>query len=450
MKSPPTIQDNSLLSRRLGVFDVVGIIVGIIIGSAIYKTPSSIAGLLGSTNWIMFAWILGGALSFVGGLCYAELASTYPREGGDYYFLHHTYGRWAGFLYAWGRLWVIHSGNIAMMAYIAGEYAEQLVAFPYARAIYALSAVIIFTGINCLGLRKGKWTQNTLAVLQIVGLALVILVAFFVAPPAEPVPSHAEPATGITLGAFFLACIFVQLTFGGWSDCAFVAAEVRRPEKNILRALLIGLALVTGIYLLINAAVLRAFGPRGLSETNGFMSVLMEENLGTIGGRVMAIIVVICALASVNGMVLVGGRIYHAFGRHHTLFRFLGSWKEGASVPLAAFILQGVISCGLILSGKFEDLVIYTSAAHWLFMAMVGASLIILRFREPQVERPYRVPLFPILPIVYIAVCCMLIYSSFNYGNAIAPYGAWIGFGLVAAGLPVYWISRQFNKRISN
>ncbi len=439
-------QNQHSIPRTLGVFDVICIIIGIIIGSSIYRTPSDIAGLLGSWELIMFAWVLGGGLAFIGALCYAELASAYPREGGDYFFLDHTYGLWAGFLYAWGRLWVIHSGSIAMMAFIAAEYGAQIVSFPGAKTAYALGAVIFFTILNCLGLNKGKWTQNILAILQVAGLTLVIGTAFFIVPPAEPITSDSS-STGITIGAFFLATIFVQLTFGGWSDCAFVAAEVKNPQKNIFRALMIGLGIVTIIYVLINAALLRVFNPSELSSTNGFMSVLMEENFGLTGGTIMALIVIICALASVNGMVLVGGRIYHAFGQDHTLFRFLGSWNQQASVPYTAFLLQCAISCGLILWGTFEELVIFTAAAHWLFMAMVGLSLIILRFREPHIERPFYVPLYPIIPLLYIAVCVMLMYSSFNYGNAIAPYGAWKGFALVLTGLPVYWISKWFASK---
>ncbi|MBN2327333.1 MAG: amino acid permease [Candidatus Omnitrophica bacterium] len=439
--------DNStpLIKRSLGLFDVVCIIVGIIIGSAIYQTPSDIAGLLGSGKWIMLVWMMGGILSFLGALCYAELASAYPREGGDYFFLHHTYGSWAGFLYAWGRIWVIHSGNIAMMASIAGIYGEQLYAFPYAKTVYALAAVVGFTAINCLGLKQGKWTQNGLSAAQVLGLSGIILVAFFVSPQTPQSVQPAEPAS-FTFGAFFLSLIFVQLAFGGWSDCAFVAADIKNPGKNVLRALLIGLSVVTLIYCLVNAALLYSLGPKGMAESSGIMAKVMEMGLGPMGGRLMAAVVIICALGSVNGMVLVGGRIYHAFGRDHALFRFMGQWDSRSAVPTTALVVQGVISCILLLTSTFAQLVIYTSAAHWLFMAMVGVTLIILRRREPDVERPFRVPFYPFIPLMYLATCGMLLYSSFNYGNSITPYGSWIGFGIVIIGLPVYWISRRLTR----
>lgn len=434
------------LKRTLGLYDVVSIIVGIIIGSAIYQTPTFIAGQLGSAFWIMAVWILGGVLSIIGALCYAELASAYPREGGDYFFLRHTYGGWAGFLYAWSRLWVIHSGNIALMAMIAGAYGSHLVDFSNAQMIYALLAVIVLTAINCLGLAEGKWTQNILATAQIVGLGGVILVAFFIVSPGAESKPVELPA--FSLSSLFMASILVQFTFGGWSDCAFVASEVKQPEKNIFRALIIGVGIVTLVYCLINAALLYALGPAGMAVSTGIMAQIMEQGLGLFGGHLMAVIVVICALGSVNGMILVGGRIYHPFGRDHSLFRFFDQWNARSSVPLVAFVVQGIIACFIIVlfGQEFEDMVTFTASAHWFFMALVGTSLIVLRFREPSVQRPFRVPWYPLIPILYIVVCCALFYSSFQYANSIAKYGAWIGFALVLSGIPFYWISNLLKR----
>ncbi len=438
--------NNDVSPRSLGLFDVICIIVGIIIGSAIYKTPTSVARELGSGEWILFVWMLGGVLAFIGALCYAELASAYPKEGGDYYFLHHTYGSWAGFLYAWGRLLVIHSGNIAMMAYIAGEYGEQIYFFPHAKTVYSIIVIIGFTGINCLGLREGKWTQNILASVQVIGLLAIVLVAFLI-PSSAGRPVQESVSTGFGWGTFFFAMILVQVSYGGWSDCAFVASEIKNPGKNIFRALLIGLSIVTLVYVLINSALLYAMGAGGMGQSEGLMAQMMESRLGTIGASIISVLVIVCALGSVNGMIIVGGRIYHAFGRDHSLFQFLGQWNRKKAVPLMAFLIQGFVSCVLLLWGRFEDLVIYTSAAHWLFMLMIGVSLIVLRIREPAVPRPYRVPLYPLIPVFYIVICGALLYSSFNYGNFVTPYGAWMGFGIVLAGLPVYWISQRWSKQ---
>ncbi|MFB3787802.1 MAG: APC family permease [bacterium] len=432
------------LPKSFGVFDLVSIFVGIIIGSAIYQTPSTIAGILGSPAWILLVWILGGLLSFLGALVYAELASAYPREGGDYFFLHHAYGPWAGFLYAWGRLVVIHTGNIASMAYIAGNYGTQLVAFSHSQTVYALAAVILLTGINCLGIRQGKWTQNLLTSTKVLGLVGVIAVAMFVrAVPAEPAGAAASPGA-VTFGGLFMALIFVQFTFGGWSDCAFVAAEVKNPERNILRSLLLGMALVTAIYLLVNVALIMALGVPGMAASKSVMADVLNLGFGRTGAGLLSVLVVISALGSVNGMVLTGARIFHAFGRDHTLFRFMGQWNQEKGAPRVAFLVQGIISAILVLLGTFESLIIYTTAAHWIFLSGVGAALFVFRYREPGVARPYRVHFYPFIPLLYIASCLMLVYSSLTYANTVAPYGAGIGFLLVLSGLPFYWISNRW------
>ncbi|HOL96746.1 MAG TPA: amino acid permease [bacterium] len=434
------------LPKSFGVFDLVSIFVGIIIGSAIYQTPSTIAGILGSPVWIMVVWMLGGLLSFLGALVYAELASTYPREGGDYFFLHHAYGPWAGFLYAWGRMVVIHTGNIASMAYIAGNYGTGLAAFPHSQTVYALAAVILLTGINCLGIRQGKWTQNLLTSTKVIGLVGVIAVALFVrAAPAEAIEPVASEG-GITFGGLFMALIFVQFTFGGWSDCAFVASEVKNPERNILRSLLLGMALVTAIYLLVNVALMLALGVSGMAASHSVMADVLNLGFGRTGAGLLSALVILSALGSVNGMILTGARIFHAFGTDHTLFRFLGHWDQKKGAPLVAFLVQGIISAVMVLLGSFESLIIYTTAAHWIFLSGVGASLFVFRYREPGVTRPYRVHLYPFIPILYIASCLMLVYSSLTYANTVAPYGALIGFLLVLSGLPFYWLSNFYQE----
>jgi basic amino acid/polyamine antiporter, APA family len=438
---------NSELKRTLNLFDVTSIIVGIIIGSAIFKTPSDVAGLLGNGNWILGIWLLGGLFSFIGALCYAELASAYPKEGGDYFFLHHTYGSWAGFLYAWGRLLVIHSGNIAMMAFIAGTYSDKLLPIAHGEKIYALLAVLILTALNCIGLRPGKFTQNILASMQIIGLSLVIFVGFFVSPSTPSVISDVQASQSVPFSAFFLAFIFVQLSFGGWSDCAFVAAEVKNPGKNIFRSLMLGLSIVTIVYFLINASLLYALKADGMAKSDAIMADIMQNRVGDLGSRFISVVAIVCALGSVNGMIIVGGRIYHAWGRDHSLFEFFSQWNKQSSVPLVAFLTQCAISCVLLLWLNFEKLAIFTAAAHWLFMGMVGISLLVLRWREPDVERPFRVPLYPLIPLIYIATCGMLLYSSFNYANFVSPRGALIGFCLVFAGLPVYFVSTYFRKK---
>ncbi len=424
--------------RILGVFDVVAIMVGIIIGSGIFVIPAMVAGLLGSTQMIMWAWFLGGFLSLVGALCYAELASTYPKEGGDYFFLNHAYGEWAGFLYAWGRLWVIHTGNIAMMASIVGIYGSRIVSFSHSEDILSLSAIMILTIINCLGVRGGKWTQNIIVTIQLLGLLSVILAVMFVDAPM----SEAAPPIELTFGNMFLALIFVQFCFGGWSDCAFVASEVKRPEKNILRSLIIGTLLVTVLYMLINWSILSVLGEQKAASSEAVIADVLNAGFGEWGGRLVTLVAIFVALASVNGMILTGGRIFHAFGSDYRLFTPFGIRDQQLNTPIFAFMIQSFIAIILVVSGEFEDLVLYTASAHWLFMIAVGISLFVFRFKEPNIERPYKVNLYPIIPIIYIASCAMLFYNAITYEKS-RPI---IGFLVVLSGIPFYFLSRFLSR----
>ncbi len=430
---------NPKVERTLNAYDVSSIVVGIIIGSGIFVIPATVAGMLGSAKLILLAWLLGGALSFVGALCYAELASTYPKEGGDYFFLNHAYGSWAGFLYAWGRLIVIHTGNIATMAYIAGKYGNQLIPIPYGEQVFALTAVIVFTTINILGIREGKWTQNILTAGQVLGLLGVIAVAFFVEIPNQEPPMPDE----VTFATFLMALIFVQFCFGGWSDCAFVASEVKNPGRNIIRSLFWGISIVTLLYLLINASIIHALGIQQMAASDAVMADVFELGLEQTGVRIISVIAIVAALGSLNGMVLTGGRIFHAFGVENPIFKKMGTRSYRFGTPVFALIVQCAISIILISSGHFEDLVVYTASAHWFFMIMIGIAIFVFRKWEPGIERPFRIPLYPVVPILYIASCCMLFYSTITYAGVYAA----VGFGAIFTGLPLYYLSEWYQSK---
>ncbi len=384
--------------------------------------------------------VFGGALALVGSLCYAELATTYPRAGGDYWYLNRAYGSWAGFLFAWSKLLVIQTGSIAAIAYVAAAYASELYAFPHSQLVYALVAVIGCTIINCLGIREGKTTQNILTSAKVLGLVGITAVALFWRSPE----TNAEPLVReIGIGTFFIALIFVEFTYGGWNECAYIAAEVRSREKNILRSLVIGIFAVTLIYVAINAAFLWTLGAKGLSESEAAASDVLSLWFGPVGARLVSALVVVSALGAVNGYILTTARIGYALGTQHAPFAMMGKWNERLSTPTYALIAQGIVICILICSGKFEDLVMYTTPAHWTFCLMTAVALILLRYKDRDVDRPYRVHLYPIVPLIFIIYCAGMVYSGLNY----AGRSSVVGFLIVFAGIPVYFLSNAFSKR---
>ncbi|MGI6454374.1 MAG: APC family permease [bacterium] len=432
-------QIQSDLKGTLSLFDVVCIIVGVIVGTGIFMTPPLIAGYLSSGSWILFLWFLGGLFSLIGALCYAELATTYPKAGGDYWYLTRAYGNWSGFLFAWTKLWVTGTGSIAAISYIVGEYATALLPFQYSNIIYSLIAVIGCTVINCLGIQQGKITQNILTIAKVIGLILVFLVAFLLESPENAAP----PSFELTFGSFFMALIFVQFTFGGWNECAYIAAEVKNPSRNIVRSLVIGLFTVTTIYLLVNAAFIHALGVQGLAQSEAVAADVFIRFWGSTGGRIVSALILISALGAVNGYVLTGARIYYTMGHEHALFSFMGKWNDRLQTPIRALIVQGLITSVLVLSGQFEALIRYTTPAHWMFFVLTGISLFILRYRDSDIVRPYRVHFYPVTPIIFILSSGALFYSGLNY----AGLSAIIGFLIVLAGLPFYFLSEKMEKR---
>jgi basic amino acid/polyamine antiporter, APA family len=423
--------------QSLAALDVIAIIVGLVIGAGIFKAPALVAANVGSEAVLALAWLLGGVVSLIGALCYAELASAYPHTGGEYHYLRRAYGRGMSFLFAWSRLVVLQTGSIALLAFVLGDYAAELVPLgAHGPAIYAAAAVVVLTGVNVVGLALSKWTQNTLTILTLSGLCGVILVGLFVAPaamPAEPVATSAGHAQ-----AFGLAMIFVLLTYGGWNEAAYVSAELRNTRRNMVRVLVAGIAIITTVYLLVNLAYVRVLGLDGMSGSEVVTADLMRMTVGEGGARLVTALIVVAVFASINVTILTGARTNYALARDFPLFGFLGHWHSRANAPINALLVQGAIAMVLVFFGAlgrsgFETMVYYVSPVFWLFFLMTGLSVLVLRQREPERERPFRVPLYPVTPVLFMLACGYMLYSSLAY----AGIGAIVGVLVLLAGVPL-------------
>jgi amino acid transporter len=455
--------------KELTLFDSTCLIMGIIIGAGIFRSAGDIPGLM--PNWwsVLVLWAIGGVVSLFGAMAYAELATAYPHEGGDYVYLGRAYGRWSGFLFGWVQLSVVRPGDIAVMAFAFGDYAKQLWDFApgseiaYSRITYACLATVAVTGINVLGVTQGKWTQNLLTVVKVLGLLGIVVVAVLPSSPAavvsdvQAVPGHeavekvlespaapvqAEaPAKAFSLSDASLALIFVLFTFGGWNEMAYVAAEVKNPRRNIWRALILGTVVVTVVYLLVNGAYLRVLGFENMAWKKEVASATVSKVFPTFGGVVISVLVCISALGAVNGLVFTGARISYAVGTGNRAFRWLlGHWDSRTGTPIPALLLQCVIALILIVSlGSFEKSIIYTASAVYTFYFFTSMATIVLRDKEPQVERPFRprAPLYPLTTFIFCAVCAFLIYSAVTYMPLIAE----IALGVALVGLPIYWLT---------
>lgn len=424
--------------KELSLFDSTCIIVGIIIGAGIYETAPTVAACMKSWVGTLGIWLVGGLLALTGALCYAELATAYPREGGDYVYLSRAYGKWAGYLFGWSQLAIIRPGDIALMAFIFSRYAQKLYPFAHSGLIYAASAVIVLTGINVLGVKEGKLTQNLLTVIKTIGLLVIVGVGLL----APSVPSSAKTEAFFTTGGLKLALILVLFTFGGWNEMAYVAAEVKHPHRNIVRALVIGTTVVTVLYVLVNGAFLRALGHIKMAASEAVAVETMTMVFPNMASKTIGILICISTLGAINGLIFTGARISYAMGSEHTLFRGLGKWDRHFGTPMWALIAQGCLSLAIILlAGSFIDIILYTAPVVWVFFLVTGLSVFVLRHKEPETPREYRITAYPVTVIVFCVCCVFMFYSSVSYALAKKPIGLFISLSILLTGVFVYWLT---------
>jgi basic amino acid/polyamine antiporter, APA family len=443
--STSTVSEITTFKKTLSFVDVTAIIVGIVIGAGIFETPALVAANVGNTQFALLTWLLGGGISLIGALCYAELATTYPHAGGNYYYLIRAFGKKIAFLFAWTRMSVLQTGSIALLAFVFGDYATQL--WPlgnYSASIYAALVIALFTGLNLVGIQQGKQMQNWLSAAIVLGLLLVVVGGLiFTAPTNASAPNELSES-----GSFGLAMVFVLLSYGGWNEAAYVSAETRNLKRDLARSLLWSIGIITTIYLLVNIAYIRGLGLPAMANSKAVAADLMRNAFGQPGVVFISILVTIAALSSLNATIITGARTNYALGKDFSLFALLGRWQPHNSTPINALLVQGAIALALVLLGTFtrngfETMVDYTAPTFWFFFLLTSVSLLVLRGREPQVQRPFRVPLYPLTPILFCLICAYLLYSSLVYTGV----GAMVGVVVAIAGVPLWLLSKRISRQ---
>jgi basic amino acid/polyamine antiporter, APA family len=438
--------------ETLGLGHAMAIIIGIVIGAGIFAMPSLVAMNSASAGWMMFAWVLGGVISIIGALCYAELATTYPSAGGDYHFLYRAFGRHVSFLFAWSRFSVITTGSIALLAFVFGDYISQVAPLgAHSSAIWGAASILVLTWLNVRGVRQGTGAQVLLTIVEVLGLLLVIVagaVAFAgglgaSAPEAiQAAQTAAADGKPFSLSAFGLAMVFVLLTYGGWNEAAYISAELKNRQRNMVLALVGSLLFVMALYLLANWAYLSGLGLAGMAKSRAVAADLLGVTFGPAASAVVSILVAIAALTSINATMIVGARSNFALGRDWQSLGKLGVWAEERGTPANAMLIQGafallLVLLGTITGGGFKTMVEYTAPVFWFFFLLVGIALFVLRAKDPRIVRPFKVPLYPVLPVLFCAASAYMLYSSLTYvgSNQFLGYNAaWIGVVVLALG----------------
>lgn len=431
--------------QAISVTDAIALIVGVVIGMGIYKTPSMIAANTGREDVFFLAWLAGGVISVIGALCYAELATAYPHTGGDYHYLTRAFGNKVGFLFVWSRMTIIQPGSIAMLAFVFGDYLSTLLPLgQFAHSLYAALSVVILTAMNLMGVQKGKWTQNVLTAIKVIGLFAVVLVGMMASPFSSPMaPVTPNPGT-----SFGLAMVFVLLTFGGWNEAAYISAELVEVRRNMVRALLWGVGIITAIYLLMNLAYVRGVGLKEMGQSEVVAADLMRRILGEGGARFISLLIIVSVLGAINASLFTGARTNYTLGQEFSLFGFLGKWQGRSNTPTNALLFLGAVSLmwvllGVLVRKGFVAMVEYTAPVFWCFFLLAGLSLFVLRIKEPEMSRPFRVPFYPFTPFFFCTTCVYMLRSSVVYVGA----GAWVGLAVLAAGALILFLKPYQPKR---
>ena len=431
--------------QLLSVPDGVFLTVGMVLGVGIFKLPSLVADNTASSTEFLLAWVLGGVVSLCGALVYAELSARHPHTGGEYTFLSRGLGRGASFLFAWSRMTVIQTGAIVAVAFAFGDYASEVLRLgDKSSAVWAALGVVALTALNLAGTLQTKTLQKVMEIALIAALVLMAVGALIVTgTPKAAAPGTAGPGFG-------LAMIFVLFTFGGWNEAAYLAGEVRDARRNMMKILVGGILAVTALYLLVNIAYLAALGLGGMRESKAVAADVMRLIAGDKGAVLIALVVCVSALTTMNAAIFTGARTTWAFGRDFVPFAKLGTWRESGSTPANALLLQGAVMLALVVAGSFTQdgfsaMVAYTAPVFWTFFLLTGITLFIFRARGGDAPA-FKVPFHPVVTLAFCAMCVYMLYSSIDYirnphfgpkfGNMVLA-----GIAVMLAGIPLYFLA---------
>lgn len=427
------------LARRLTLFDATMIVMGGIVGAGIFMNPAVVAQEVGSAGAALGAWAVGGVFALAGAFIYAELAARRPAVGGQYAYLREAFHPLVAFLYAWTLLLVSQSGGMAAVAMTFARYFGNLSGVPAGEGAIAVGALGVLTAVNCLGVRAGSNLQSVFMVLKIGAIAMLVALGFRAAPAAAAAMPAAE-STGLT--TFGAALVPVLFAYGGWQTSSFVAGELKSPQRDLPRGLLIGVSGVILLYLLVNYVCIRALGMSGLAATTTPASDVMRAALGERGATLIAAGIAISTIGFLSQNLLTGPRVYFAMATDGTFFKSVARVHPRTRVPVVAIVLQGAIASILALSGSYERILGFVVAIDWVFFGLTALALVVLRHRDAAggVAATFRVPGHPFTTLAFVAGAWLVVLNTvYRF-----PANALAGLGLLAAGVPVhlYWRRR--------
>ena len=446
------------LKRELGIWSAAAIVVGTVIGSGIFLVPNTMVKNVGTPLMVFSVWIFGGLLTLFGALSYAELAAAMPEAGGEYVYLREAYGPLWGFIYGWTQMWVAKSGSIATLAsgffiYLANfrpelERVWVVVPLPLGEAglpleirygqLLAMGVIAALALINYFGVKVGGDVQVVVTLVKVLLLAGIIVIGLGTAHGAVANYHTATSAVGGIAG-FFAALVAALWAYDGWNNVAMVASEVRRPQRNLPLALIIGTLAVISIYLLTNLAYFHVLPASAVADTDRVASEMMRRILGSNGAGAVSLAAMISIFAALNGSILSGSRVPFAMARDGLFFKRVGYVHPQHHTPSVSILALSAWAALLVLSGRYDQLYTYVIFASVILYGMATASVIVLRFKRPDLPRPYRTLGYPVVPVVFVLAIAALVVSTLLK----SPRESLTGLVLISLGLPFYFYWRR-------
>jgi APA family basic amino acid/polyamine antiporter len=450
----PHPEDRHGLKRDLGVWSAAAVVVGTVIGSGIFLVPSVMARNVGSPLKVFGVWIAGGLLSLFGALSYAELAAAMPEAGGEYVYLREAYGPVWAFLYGWTQMWVAKSGSIATLAtgfyiYLANfrpELGTVWLVLPLPLGdggsplpirygqLLAIAVIMLLALINYYGVRVGGNVQVATTLLKVALIGAIIVVGLGSGLGKVANYHSSTPAVGGILG-FFAALVGALWAYDGWNNVTMVASEVRKPQRNLPLALILGTMSVIAIYLLTNLAYFYVLSANAVASTDRVAAEMMRRILGAPGAAAVSVAAMISIFAALNGSILSGSRVPFAMARDGLFFRKVARIDPKHRTPSVSIMVLSAWACLLVLSGRYDQLYTYVIFASAILYGMATASVIVLRYKRPDMSRPYHTLGYPVVPIAFVLGIACLIASTLRS----SPRESILGLFLISLGLPFYF-----------
>lgn len=435
-------------ARRLNLFDATMIVISGIVGSGIFINPYVVAQAVGTPFLIVAVWVAGGAIALLGAFVFAELSTVMPRVGGQYAFFREAFHPLVAFLHGWSLLLIIQSGATAAVAVAFAQYVAQLVGMPQPMVPWLAAAVmLLLAGFHALGVRPGAMVINVITFGKVLVLAALIVSVFVVSPHSSGLTFEPLAPPGLhgllLLSAFFAGLVPTMFSYGGWQNVNFVAEEVREPQRNLPRAILLGVVCVIVLYVGANVAYLHVLTAPVLAASRTPAADAARMVFGNLGGRLIGALVVVSTFGFLNLALLTAPRVYYAMAADGLFFRALARLSPRFRVPVAAILLQGCLAAAFALTRSYERLLGYAVFADWIFFALAGAALIVFRRKLPAAPRPFPTPGYPWVPIVFTLVGVGIVANLFVTSTRDALLGA----AIIAAGVPVYFLWRAAGRR---